>query len=66
MENLKVPRDGDTPTLPTTCNPMGGASPQRVAGDAKDGSPATSGGARPVAKVSHVVSKPKSERFSER
>ena len=48
--------------------PMGGASPQRKAlPQGKPGSPSTSGGARPVAKVSDVVSKPKSGRpFSDK
>ena len=63
-----VPFKPPTPPAQRPAIPMGGASPQRKAiAPAKDGSPATSGGARPVAKVSDVVSKPKSERkFSEK
>ena len=63
-----VPFKAPTPPAQRPAIPMGGASPQRKAlPQGKSGSPATSGGARPVAKVSDVVSKPKSERkFSER
>ena len=63
-----VPFKAPTPPAQRPAIPMGGASPQRKAiAPAKDGSPATSGGARPVAKVSDVVSKPKSGRpFSDK
>ena len=44
-----------------------GTTPKPALPQAKPGSPATSGGARAIAKVSDVVSKPKSERkFSEK
>ena len=63
-----VPFKPPTPPAQRPAIPMGGASPQRKAlPQGKSGSPSTSGGARPVAKVSDVVSKPKSERkFSKR